>query len=56
MPTSRGFQQLSYWISIYARNYGFLCSKLKIFMLELEMHPPVNRMSDFYDVSHCINT
>jgi hypothetical protein len=34
MPTSRGFKQLSCWISDYAHNCGILRSKLKIFTLE----------------------
>jgi hypothetical protein len=32
--TSRGFQRLLCWISIYGHNYRFLRAKLKIFMLE----------------------
>ena len=41
MPTSRYFQQLLCWISIYAHNCVFLRSNM-------EMRPPVNRMPDFY--------
>jgi hypothetical protein len=37
------FEQLSCWISIYAHDCQFLCSKIK-------MCPLINHMSDFYAV------
>jgi hypothetical protein len=43
MPTSRGFEQLSGWINVYAHNCRFLRSNMK-------MRPPVNCMPDFYAV------
>jgi hypothetical protein len=56
VPTSRGFQQLLYWISIYAHNYGVLSSKLKVFTIEhgdastSEQHAKL-----LHNVPHCIN-
>jgi hypothetical protein len=50
MPTSRSFQQLSCWISIYAYNYGFLRSKLNVLRSNMDIRPPLNRMPNFYEV------
>jgi hypothetical protein len=50
MPTLKGFQRLSCWISIYAHNFWFLRSKLKFLHSNMKMRAPLNRMSDFYAV------
>jgi hypothetical protein len=57
IPTSKGFQQLSCWITIYSHNYEFLRSKLKVFVLEhgdTSTSEPHARF--LHSVLHCINT
>jgi hypothetical protein len=57
MPTSRGLQQLSGWISFYAHNFGFLHSELKDFTLKHgDASTSASHARFLHSVSYCINT
>jgi hypothetical protein len=50
MPTSRGFQRLSCWISIYTHKYRFYAQNWRFLCSNMEKRSPMNRMPNFYAV------